>query len=276
MARNRLESILGSKSLVDIPQSSGVYRFFDSGGELIYVGKAKDLRRRLSQYKNAKRCKKHKRMRGILKEAVRLEWDVLPNHLAACLKEIQWIQERRPRWNIAGAFTFRYPFVGIGQEGKLSLFCFTASAQTIPSFELCGVYRSRFLSSEAFFSWMKLLSFLGHSERKRWRKDHPTAKGTYQYAFRRLPEGLLAPRWRDFLLGRDNQILSDLSLRLLEHSSARAKAEEVEEGLKNLRRFWEREALPLRRAIETTGFSEYPVSQAERDLLFLRYRLERK
>jgi len=273
LPRNRFDRVVGRDFLGQVPKAPGIYRVWNLEGQIIYVGKAKDLRRRLSQYRNAKRCKKHRRMRGIVAEAKRIEWQVTSTHLEACLLEIRCIQESRPRWNIAGAFAFRYPFVGLAETGNRSLFCFSQIDEPVSGFEMFGVYRSRFLTMQAFYSLMELLKFLGHSETKSWRKANPPSKGTYPFAFRRLPENLGSSRWRAFLLGESDEVLETLSLRLLEHAAARAKAGDVEEGLKNLKKFWEREALPLRRAIEATRFSEYPVRQSERDLLFLRYRV---
>jgi len=273
LPRNRFDRVLGPGFLAAVPKAPGIYRVFDKEAKIIYVGKAKDLRRRLSQYRNAKRCKKHKRMRGIVKDAARIEYQVLPNHLEACLEEIRAIQEIRPRWNIAGAFASRYPFLALGQDGKRSIFCFTYAPEAQFNLELFGVYRSRYVTTQAFYALMKLLAYLGHSETKSWRKANPNPKGTYPFAFRRLPESLGVDRWRAYFLGQSNEVLSELSLRLLEHSAARAKASEVQEGLKSLRLFWEREAVPLRKAIDGTSFGEYPVTQAERDLLFLRFRL---
>ena len=63
----------GDGFLSNVPSAPGIYRVFDAAGELIYVGKAKNLRRRLSQYRNAKRRKKHLKMREVVKEADRIE-----------------------------------------------------------------------------------------------------------------------------------------------------------------------------------------------------------
>ena len=67
-------------------------------------------------------------------------------------------------------------------------------------------------------------------------------------------------------------MLHHLSLRLLEKSSARAVAAEVEEHLWALWEFWEEEALPLAEARRLTGEKKIPVLQSERDPLFIRYR----
>src|SRR5205814_6373098 len=77
----------GAEFLESLPGSPGVYLVFDQQDELIYVGKAKNLKRRLSQYRNTMRRKKHRRMRGIVKEAARIEIQRADTDLHACLTE---------------------------------------------------------------------------------------------------------------------------------------------------------------------------------------------
>src|SRR4051812_34525524 len=106
----------GKEFVAGLPTQPGVYRIFGEDGALIYVGKAKNLKRRLGQYRNAKRRKKHLKMRRIVADAGRIEFEVCPSELDACLLEAKLIQELRPRWNTAGAFYFLYPLVGIRRE----------------------------------------------------------------------------------------------------------------------------------------------------------------
>ena len=100
----------GAEFVAGLPACPAVYRVYGSDGLLIYIGKAKNLRRRLGQYRNAKRRKKHFKMRQIVADAARIEFDLCPTDLEACLLEARLIQEHRPRWNTAGAFFFRRRF----------------------------------------------------------------------------------------------------------------------------------------------------------------------
>src|SRR4030095_14454390 len=109
MAVRSFDRKFGPEFLESLPRSSGVYLVYDEHGELIYVGKAMNLKRRLSQYRNVLRRKKHRRMRVILREAARIEIQAAETHLDACLTETILIQKHRPRWNIVGAYSFLYP-----------------------------------------------------------------------------------------------------------------------------------------------------------------------
>src|SRR5690349_13492981 len=99
---------LGKDFLASIPPAPGIYKIYDGDSEFIYVGKAKNLRRRLSQYKNAKRRNKHRKMRQLVREAARIEIEICNSELEAEILETQLIQTSRPKWNVAGAFYFLY------------------------------------------------------------------------------------------------------------------------------------------------------------------------
>src|SRR6185436_15180852 len=99
MAVRSFDRKFGAQFLESLPQSPGVYRVYDQEDELIYVGKAINLKHRLSQYRNTMRRKKYLRTRGIVKEAARIEIQCAETHLEACLTETRLIQKHRPRWN---------------------------------------------------------------------------------------------------------------------------------------------------------------------------------
>ena len=94
----------GADFLAGVPHQPGVYRLYDASGELIYVGKARDLRRRLAQYRTTRRTKKDRKRRALVRAAARIEWQACASELEASLTEIGLIQGLRPRRNVAGAF----------------------------------------------------------------------------------------------------------------------------------------------------------------------------
>src|SRR5207253_8186959 len=117
MAVRNFDRKFGPEFLESLPGSPGVYLVYDREDELIYVGKAKNLKRRLWQYRNTLRRKKHRRMRGIVKEAARIEIQRAETHLDACLTEAMLIQKYRPRQNIGGAYRVLYPVIRIRAVG---------------------------------------------------------------------------------------------------------------------------------------------------------------
>jgi hypothetical protein len=81
-----------------LPEAPGVYRFRDRDGTVIYVGKAKNLRARLTSYFMPSAAKTPKG-RAVLEQAHRMEYDCVASELEAILLEAAGIAEHRPRLN---------------------------------------------------------------------------------------------------------------------------------------------------------------------------------
>jgi hypothetical protein len=260
----------GTDFLAGVPTVPGVYHFYDAAGVLLYVGKARNLRRRLGQYRTARRLKAHRKRRELVRAAARLEWQVCASELDALLTEVRHIQALAPCRNVAGAYPFLYPFVGIRTETIGLRFCLTTAPEAFATFDLHGAFRSRLLTREAFFALMRLLRFVGHAEPRRRADRASTPRYSHVYTFRRLPTGS-AETWAALLRGSSRQALTDLSWRLLEHADARARSADVGKDLRLVKRLFDEEAAPLAAAIAATGHAGYPVAQRDRDALFVKF-----
>jgi excinuclease ABC subunit C len=261
----------GAQFLAAVPSRPGVYQFYDAAGGLLYVGKAKDLRRRLGQYRTAGRKKHERKRRALVKTAARVAWEVCESELAAALTEVRLIQTLRPPRNVASAFPFLYPFVGIHTNDREMYLCLTTSPAAFPIFDFHGAFRSREVTGEAFFSLARLLRFVGHPVPRHRCRQFGTATYSYVRGFRRLPADAIE-LWPRLLQGTSREALESLAVRLLEHAGARAKRAEIQEDFRAIARFFEEEACELARARAATDYAAYPVPQAERDPLFVRYR----
>lgn len=273
MAVRNFDRKFGAEFLESLPGSPGVYLVYGAQDELIYVGKAKNLKRRLSQYRNALQRKKHRRMRGIVKEATRIEIQHAETDLDACIRETRLIQENRPRWNIVGAYSFLYPMIGIRSTDGNVDFCLTTTPDAVlehyPGFEFHGAFRSRRRTGDAFFALMRLLKFAGHANPPNRRDVIP--KHSYLFSFRRLPSNWAA-MWAGFYKGESSRAIEELILTLVESSGARRRLSKVQEQLDELKRFWRHEVLTLAKARKATGCTEWPVPQYKRDLVFLTFK----
>jgi excinuclease ABC subunit C len=256
---------LDREILASAPDEPGVYRFLDANGDVIYVGKAKRLKRRLAAYRTispASRRKRHRKIKQILSAAASCSWETAASHLDACILELRLIQSLKPRLNVSARFSSSYPFIGTRRAQGRLYFALSARLEKLEGYELFGAFRSREVTAEAFYALLGLLKFVGHKE-----KSQQGAHG-----FRQIPAS-----WREelhaFFAGTSPAALHTLTLRLLESAGARARRAEVQERLAALQRFWELEAEPLGRAMRETGYAGvYPLPQAERDPLFTRWR----
>ncbi|MGO1052486.1 excinuclease ABC subunit UvrC [Crossiella sp. CA198] len=100
-----------------IPDSFGVYKFRDGTGRVIYVGKAKSLRSRLSSY-FADLAGLHPRTRQMVTTAASVEWTVVSSEVEALQLEYSWIKEFDPRFNVRYRDDKSYPMlaVTVGEE----------------------------------------------------------------------------------------------------------------------------------------------------------------
>jgi excinuclease ABC subunit C len=96
----------------EIPQQPGVYRFRDDASRVLYVGKAKNLRSRLSNY-FAPLGTLHERTRKMVQTAASVEWTVVGNDFEALQLEFTWIKEFDPPFNVQYKDDKSYPYLAI-------------------------------------------------------------------------------------------------------------------------------------------------------------------
>jgi len=96
----------------EIPTQPGVYRFRDAKGRVIYVGKAKSLRPRLSSYFQDI-GNLHPRTATMVTTAASVEWTVVNTEVEALALEYSWIKEFDPRFNVKYRDDKSYPWLAV-------------------------------------------------------------------------------------------------------------------------------------------------------------------
>jgi len=96
----------------EIPTSPGVYRFLDGQGRVIYVGKAKNLRQRLSNYFQDLAAL-HPRTQKMVTTACAVEWTVVSTEVESLALEYSWIKEFNPRFNVMYKDDKSYPYLAV-------------------------------------------------------------------------------------------------------------------------------------------------------------------
>ena len=94
----------------EIPEEPGVYRFFNADDKVIYVGKAKNLKNRLTTYFGSNLAQKTYRM---VHEAVRVDWTIVATELEALALEFSWIKQFHPTYNVQFKDDKSYPYLAI-------------------------------------------------------------------------------------------------------------------------------------------------------------------
>lgn len=100
-----------------IPTNPGVYRWFDESGRILYVGKAKNLRSRLTSY-FAKSETLHERTRRMVASSKSLDWTIVKTEFEALQLEFTWIKQFNPPFNVQFRDDKSYPYIAIafGEE----------------------------------------------------------------------------------------------------------------------------------------------------------------
>src|SRR5712671_4839036 len=95
---------LGPEFFRQAPERPGVYLMRDAADTVLYVGKAKNLRKRLASYRVANPDRMRRRQLRLLRAVSRIELQELPDEPAALARESELLRSLRPRFNRAGTW----------------------------------------------------------------------------------------------------------------------------------------------------------------------------
>ena len=103
-----------SQILARLPQQPGVYQYFDDAERLLYVGKAKNLKKRVSSYFTKQNHNGKTRL--LVSKITDIKWLIAPSESDALLLENSLIKEHRPIYNIQLKDDKTYPFIVVKKE----------------------------------------------------------------------------------------------------------------------------------------------------------------
>jgi excinuclease ABC subunit C len=106
----------------NIPEHPGVYRFYNKQDKVIYVGKAKNLKNRLSNYFQTNLATKTNRM---VHEAVRVDWTIVSTELEALALEFSWIKQYQPKYNVQFKDDKSYPYLALSLNDEFPMIFIT-------------------------------------------------------------------------------------------------------------------------------------------------------
>lgn len=103
------------KLLPSLPEQPGIYRFIAEDEEILYIGKAKSLKKRIASYFGEKKDMRRK-TRMMVRTAVHLEYTIVDTEQDALLLEATLIKKHQPRYNVALKHSRPYPYICIKNE----------------------------------------------------------------------------------------------------------------------------------------------------------------
>jgi excinuclease ABC subunit C len=137
---------------INIPEHPGVYRFFNKADKVIYVGKAKNLKNRLSNYFQANLATKTNRM---VHEAVRVDWTIVSTELEALALEFSWIKQYQPKYNVQFKDDKSYPYLAISLNDEYPMIFITRKDKR-PGLKYFGPYTNAWALRNTFEVLLKV------------------------------------------------------------------------------------------------------------------------
>src|SRR5262245_1242588 len=100
--------------LKTVPENPGVYRFFDYKGQILYIGQAKNLKRRVTSYFT--KTHDNTRLKMLVRKIADINYIVVNTEFEALLLENNLIKEFKPKFNISLKDDKTYPWICIKKE----------------------------------------------------------------------------------------------------------------------------------------------------------------
>lgn len=147
-----LLALLGAEFFRQAPRTPGVYLLVGKDRRVLYVGQSKNLRVRLSYYKNAQPEREPKRIIRLIHQVREIELKPCASVAEAKLREVELIQEHQPRFNVQHALSRTYTFFGIRPRPDSIHVRLTLEATPSEGERLIGSFKNRGLCRRALFA----------------------------------------------------------------------------------------------------------------------------
>ncbi len=232
-----------------LPDNPGVYYYKDKTGKILYIGKAKSLKKRVRSYFNAEPITS-KKISNMLKKTYDLTWTITSSELSAILLESSEIKFHRPPFNTVDKVYREYPFIRITTGEKYPIIEATHTIEQ-DNAEYYGPFRSMYLVNEIINSIAKQFK-LRKCERKFSESGNQTPCFYYHVKKCYSPcSGAICKeeynkeldKVRYFLSGFSNGIINQLQKKMEEFANTLEfeRAQQLKEQIIELRKLFERD-----------------------------------
>lgn len=142
------------QTLAIIPELSGSYQYFDKDGEIIYVGKAKNLKKRVYSYFN----KNHDspKLRVMVPQIAKIQFIVTDSEVEALILESHLIKKHKPKYNVLLKDDKKFPYFVITEEEYPRIIVARKSNKN----KIKGKYFGPYTDSRAMYSTLDLIKKL--------------------------------------------------------------------------------------------------------------------
>jgi excinuclease UvrABC nuclease subunit len=142
-----------------IPNTPGVYFMLGERGEILYIGKAKRLRKRVFSYRQVKPCTHPPHQVELVRRIKQIRWETCRTEKLALERENELLHAIRPPYNIADTEEGSYLFItmrALGPDGRVE-FQLTQDPDGSPSVRVFGCYRDRWQAKKGYGALLRLM-----------------------------------------------------------------------------------------------------------------------
>lgn len=275
--RNPLAERFDSSFFAAIPTLPGIYRMRDERENLLYVGKAKNLRIRVRSYARAAPTSASPKVLRLLPKIRTIEWEEHPSEKEALLRENDLLRTHRPPFNVANTQSHTYSFFHLADDEAGTLRIHLGMTIDPAYADIYGAFKGVGLSLRTYRALVRLL----------WMEAHANPKAAHLPAIlmnrRRLSEFSvpyakdLSAIERRIAYRRLKQFFNGTASTLLRSFTALAKAKSldtfsrsvIEADLETLKEFHASHAKRNYRVKRETEFKDHLIPQDRLDDLFV-------
>jgi predicted GIY-YIG superfamily endonuclease len=293
---NPLKKRFDQQFFAGIPKLPGIYIFRGSIGEILYIGKAKDLRARLRSYPRARPENVSRKVIRMLHLVRTIEWEICESEEAALLRENELLRTKQPPFNVVNTHPESYYFITIEKTASSFLFRLTTDPSVLihaedskPSSSLThvfGAFKGRGSVREGYSALLRLLWAAHYPDDAGDRFEFPGSLNPnrrtglpYRFELDTLkPENVRTERLiRRFLAGTSRSLLTHLTAQLLTNERIpRFIYRCIQEDLETLEAFYHRGPHRNRRLKRHHRLAAHQVIPQERlDDLIVGYRFQK-
>ncbi len=264
--------------LKDVPRLPGVYFMLGQEGEILYIGKAKNLRKRVSSYRRLRQgsspsnlsCPEHLvEMVSLIRE---IRWEVCKSEEQALAREYELLHAVRPPYNTADVEEASYLFVTLRKIRKAGYFELRLTSEPELSGDawVFGCYKDRLHAKRGFSALLRLLhSAFQNGPRFSIPSVLRRARVEFDYTLP-LDEAWL-PLLSKFLRGESLSLLRVLSERLIENENVpRFMGPSLQDDIDSVRRFFSMGPKSTRLLKRRYRLKSHVISHAQMDELIRR------
>ncbi len=204
----------------NLPALPGCYIYFDKNDEVIYVGKAVNLRNRVRSYFNPNTWVAAPKTGRLVKEIARIDFVVRGSELEALIQEAELIKQHRPRYNIRLKDDKRYPYLKVTWQDDFPTVMVTRRIERDGA-RYYGPYSNAKAVYATRDALRKMFPFLncdrvitGHDSRACMYYDIKLCSGPCIGAINRADYRANMQRLCDFLEGKSEQVIADVKQRM--------------------------------------------------------------